>query len=147
MLRIFTPAKTQWLRSGLNPQTWVPEASMLTTRPPKPSMWDMWWKKWHCDRLISQYNGFPCECQFTSVPHLSSSACCSNQKYEWAKPGNLSKAVLFWKPSSIRLKSNYLKRSPCFIFSEINIFQIRPFNINHKPQFRDPYSKPLLSLF
>ena len=25
------------LRSGLNPHTWVPEASMLTTRPPKPS--------------------------------------------------------------------------------------------------------------
>ena len=31
MLRIFRP--------GLNPQTWVPEASMLTTRPPKPSIW------------------------------------------------------------------------------------------------------------
>jgi hypothetical protein len=28
MLRIFT---------GLNPRPWVPEASMLTTRPPKPS--------------------------------------------------------------------------------------------------------------
>ena len=25
------------LRPGLNPQTWVPEASMLTTRPRKPS--------------------------------------------------------------------------------------------------------------
>ena len=37
MLRIFTPVKIQWLRLGLNPQTWVPEASMLTTRPPKPS--------------------------------------------------------------------------------------------------------------
>ena len=31
MLRIFT------LRPDLNPQTWVPEPSMLTTRPPKPS--------------------------------------------------------------------------------------------------------------
>ena len=37
MLRIFTSVKIQWLRPGLNPQTWVPEASMLTTRPSKPS--------------------------------------------------------------------------------------------------------------
>ena len=37
MLRIFTPVKIQRLWPGLNPQTWVPEASMLTTRPPKPS--------------------------------------------------------------------------------------------------------------
>ena len=36
MLRIFTPLKIQRLRPGLNPQTWMPEASMLTTRPPKP---------------------------------------------------------------------------------------------------------------
>ena len=33
MLRISTAEKS----NGLNPQTWVPEASMLTTRPPKPS--------------------------------------------------------------------------------------------------------------
>ena len=38
MLRIFTSAKNQRLRPDLNPQTWVPEASMLTTRPPKPSL-------------------------------------------------------------------------------------------------------------
>ena len=37
MLRIFTPVKIQRLQPGLNPRTWVPEASMLTTRPPKPS--------------------------------------------------------------------------------------------------------------
>ena len=37
MLRIFTPVKIQRLRPGLNPQTWVPEASVLTTRSPKPS--------------------------------------------------------------------------------------------------------------
>ena len=37
MLRIFTPVKIQRLRPGLNPRPWVPEASMLTTRPPKPS--------------------------------------------------------------------------------------------------------------
>jgi hypothetical protein len=36
MLRIFTPDKFRWLRPGLNPRTWVPEASMHTTRPPKP---------------------------------------------------------------------------------------------------------------
>ena len=33
----FYVRKIQLLRPGLNPQTWVPEASMLTTRPPKPS--------------------------------------------------------------------------------------------------------------
>ena len=38
MLRIFTPVKIQRLRPGLNPRPWVPEASMLTTRPPKPSI-------------------------------------------------------------------------------------------------------------
>ena len=37
MLRIFMSVKIQRLRPGLNPQTWVPEASMLTTRPPKSS--------------------------------------------------------------------------------------------------------------
>ena len=37
MLRIFTPVKIQRLLPGLNPRTWLPEASMLTTRPPKPS--------------------------------------------------------------------------------------------------------------
>ena len=37
MLRIFTPVKIQRFRPGLNPRTWVPEASMLTTRPPKSS--------------------------------------------------------------------------------------------------------------
>ena len=37
MLRIFTSVKIQRLRPGLNPQTWVPEVSMLTTRPTKPS--------------------------------------------------------------------------------------------------------------
>ena len=37
MLRIFMPIKIQRLWPGLNPQTWVPEARMLTTRPPKPS--------------------------------------------------------------------------------------------------------------
>ena len=37
MLRNFTSVKIQRFRPGLNPQTWVPEASMLTTRPPKPS--------------------------------------------------------------------------------------------------------------
>ena len=33
----FYARKIQRLRPGLNPQTWVPEDSMLTTRPPKPS--------------------------------------------------------------------------------------------------------------
>jgi hypothetical protein len=33
MLRIFFARKIRRLQLGLNPQTWVPEASMLTTRP------------------------------------------------------------------------------------------------------------------
>jgi hypothetical protein len=36
MLRIFIYGKIQRLRPGLNPRTWEPEASMQTTRPPKP---------------------------------------------------------------------------------------------------------------
>jgi hypothetical protein len=33
---IFPAGKIRRLRSGANPRSWVPEASMLTTRPPKP---------------------------------------------------------------------------------------------------------------
>jgi hypothetical protein len=36
VLRIFRPLKIRRLRWGLNPRTWVPEASTLTSRPPKP---------------------------------------------------------------------------------------------------------------
>ena len=55
MLRIFTPEKIQRLRPGLNPQTWVPEASMLTTRPPKPS------NKWENEiREIYFKVAYPC---------------------------------------------------------------------------------------
>jgi len=32
----FFARKIRRLRPGLNPRSWVPEASMLTTRPPKP---------------------------------------------------------------------------------------------------------------
>ena len=39
MLRIFRSVKIQRLRPGLNLETWVPEASMLTTRPSKPSIY------------------------------------------------------------------------------------------------------------
>jgi hypothetical protein len=35
MLRIFSPEKIGQLRPGANLRFWVPEASMLTTRPPK----------------------------------------------------------------------------------------------------------------
>jgi hypothetical protein len=33
---IFPPGKIRRLRSGANPRSWVPEASMQTPRPPKP---------------------------------------------------------------------------------------------------------------
>jgi hypothetical protein len=36
MLKIFVARKIRRLQPGLNPQTWVPEASMLATRPLKP---------------------------------------------------------------------------------------------------------------
>jgi hypothetical protein len=36
VLRIFPPVKIRRLRPRLNPRTWVPEASTLTPRPPKP---------------------------------------------------------------------------------------------------------------
>jgi hypothetical protein len=36
MLRSFVARKIRRLLSSLNPRTWVPEASMLTTRPLKP---------------------------------------------------------------------------------------------------------------
>jgi hypothetical protein len=36
MLTIFVARKIRLLQPGLNTRTWVPEASMLTTRPLKP---------------------------------------------------------------------------------------------------------------
>jgi hypothetical protein len=36
VLRIFPPLKIRRLQPGLNPRTWVPEASALTPRPPRP---------------------------------------------------------------------------------------------------------------
>jgi hypothetical protein len=36
MLRIFLARKIRRLQPGLSPRTWVPEASMPTTRPLKP---------------------------------------------------------------------------------------------------------------
>jgi hypothetical protein len=39
MMRIFVVRKIRQLQPGANPQTWVPEASMLTTRPLKPLSW------------------------------------------------------------------------------------------------------------
>ena len=46
----FHARKIQRLRPGLNPQTWVLEASMLTTRLPKPSTLDI--------RSYQSYNSF-----------------------------------------------------------------------------------------
>jgi len=39
VLRILFARKIQRLRPGLNPRTWVPKASTLTSRPRKP----LWW--------------------------------------------------------------------------------------------------------
>ena len=54
MLRIFTPVKIQRLWPGLNPRTWVPEVSMLTTRPSKPSsevIFDCWQSEFILDKI------------------------------------------------------------------------------------------------
>jgi hypothetical protein len=52
MLRIFSPEKIQWLQPGVNPRSWVPEASMLTNR--------------HRSHLMMQHN---CHyCVRTEVP-------------------------------------------------------------------------------
>jgi hypothetical protein len=40
MLWIFPAGKIRGLRSGANPRSWVPEASVLTPRPPKPLGFD-----------------------------------------------------------------------------------------------------------
>jgi hypothetical protein len=42
-LRNFPPLKIRRLRPGLNPRTWVPEASTLTPRPPKPLDYELQW--------------------------------------------------------------------------------------------------------
>ena len=38
----FFARKIRRLRPGSNPRSWVPEASMLTTRPPKPLHYMLW---------------------------------------------------------------------------------------------------------
>jgi hypothetical protein len=43
-LWIFPPGKIRRLRSGANPRSWVPEASMLNIRPPKPLFTLCKWK-------------------------------------------------------------------------------------------------------
>jgi hypothetical protein len=47
---IFKSIKIKWLRPGLNLRPWVPEASMLTTRPPKLSYvtCNNWYEFWLC---------------------------------------------------------------------------------------------------
>jgi hypothetical protein len=74
----FFAQKIWRLQPGLNPQTWVPEASMLTTRPLKPlcslineaAIWNKWWTP-HV-----QYNS-PCDITLfvaESAPCSSSSS-------------------------------------------------------------------------
>ena len=57
MLRIFSPLKIRRLRPGLNPRTWVPKASTLTPRPPKPL-------EWHIVIRISWHFSKCCSCHF-----------------------------------------------------------------------------------
>ena len=48
----FFARKIRRLRPGSNPRSWVPEASMLTTRPPKPPVRNYWLEKLHWSRCI-----------------------------------------------------------------------------------------------
>jgi hypothetical protein len=34
---------------------------------PGQSMWDLWWKKWHWDRLFSEFFGFPLSIYHSTV--------------------------------------------------------------------------------
>ena len=65
MLRIFTPVKIQRLLPGLNPQTWVPQASMLTTRPPKPSNYKQKFKR-NTNRAVENNFEFNTRTDFNS---------------------------------------------------------------------------------
>jgi hypothetical protein len=35
---------------------------------PGQSTWDLWWRKWHCDRFFPEYFGFPCQFHSTGAP-------------------------------------------------------------------------------
>jgi hypothetical protein len=51
----FTFVKIQRLRPGLNPRPWVPEASMLSTRPPKPSSIGLTAPQWDTASLFTRF--------------------------------------------------------------------------------------------
>ena len=46
----FFARKSRRLRPGSNPRFWVPEASMLTTRPPKPLLFVICTTNFYCIR-------------------------------------------------------------------------------------------------
>ena len=75
----FYVRKIQRLRPGLNTQTWVPEANMLTTRPPKPSWWLYIQSVCWCCRLvgpvflvqwIGRRGSIECSPRFTQLKHV-----------------------------------------------------------------------------
>ena len=65
VLRIFSPLKIRWLRPGLNPQTWVPEASPLTPRPPKPCIcyyiliYYIYMYRWTAVSMVNMFQDLP----------------------------------------------------------------------------------------
>jgi hypothetical protein len=76
VLRIFPSLKIRWLRPGLNPRTWVPEASTLTPRPPKP-LWPC-----HLVNKCSMINALPCNLcaqSLTQLLHVSALLSCPLQ--------------------------------------------------------------------
>jgi hypothetical protein len=41
---------------------------------PVQSMWDLWWTKWHWDRFLSEFLGFPCQYHSTVAYHTHTSS-------------------------------------------------------------------------
>ena len=70
VLRIFSPWKIQRLRPGLNPQTWVPKASMLTARPPKPLNQTLILTKLHGITFLQTLNFIFTSAETTNVTKL-----------------------------------------------------------------------------
>ena len=80
----FFARKIQRLRPGSNPRSWVPEASMVTTRPPKPLMLFIFIKKSRnksVKKIISNFNCWHVYCH--SGQHcLPSRLLTQNYKYQ-----------------------------------------------------------------
>ena len=58
-------------------------------------------KKCHWNKFCFEFRFFSCQSQSTKASYSPSSTCCSYQKDEWAKPGNLPKSYAISESGSI----------------------------------------------